>query len=51
LQLTAVSLPFVLFQINSIPINYLLDPAGKIVGIDLHGPALEEMLHTIIVSK
>jgi peroxiredoxin len=36
------------FGINSIPSNLLIDPSGKIVGRDLHGPMLESKLRQLM---
>ncbi len=35
------------YHIKSIPSNYLLDPTGKIIGINLRGDALYETLKNI----
>jgi peroxiredoxin len=36
-----------LYSIQSIPTNYLLDPSGKIIAINLRGPALDAKLKEI----
>ncbi|MCV9386327.1 peroxiredoxin family protein [Reichenbachiella ulvae] len=36
-----------LYQINSIPATYLIDPEGKIIGKNLRGPVLEAKLEEI----
>ncbi|MNS87275.1 Thiol-disulfide oxidoreductase ResA [compost metagenome] len=35
------------YHINSIPSNFLLDPTGKIIGINLRGESLHESLKNI----
>ncbi|MFY8126925.1 MAG: redoxin domain-containing protein [Chitinophagaceae bacterium] len=40
-----------LYQVNSIPQNYLLDPQGKIVARNLRGPALEQKLNEVLLAK
>ncbi|GHE28185.1 thiol:disulfide interchange protein [Sphingobacterium griseoflavum] len=37
-----------LYAIRGIPQNYLIDPAGKIIGSNLRGPALEEKLQEVL---
>ncbi|RFS19685.1 DUF4369 domain-containing protein [Chitinophaga silvatica] len=37
-----------LYMINSIPQNFLLNPDGKIIAVNLRGNALEEMLEKVI---
>ena len=37
-----------LYRIQSIPGNFLIDPSGKIVAKDLHGPELEKKLCEVI---
>jgi peroxiredoxin len=37
-----------LFNVKSIPSNFLLDPNGKIIGKDLRGESLDSMLQTIL---
>lgn len=37
-----------LYAVSSIPANYLLDPQGKIVAVNLRGIALEEFLEKVI---
>jgi peroxiredoxin len=32
------------YRVTSVPRNFLIDPTGKIVGIDLYGPRLQEAL-------
>ncbi|WP_036678417.1 TlpA disulfide reductase family protein [Daejeonella oryzae] len=39
-----------LYGINSIPANFLLDPSGKIIARDLRGPALLEKLNELFKS-
>lgn len=41
----------VLYGINSIPRNFLIDPAGKIIGRDLRGPDLQEKLEEVFRGK
>ena len=36
------------FGINSIPQNYLIDPEGKIVGMNLRGAALHKKLSKLL---
>lgn len=38
-----------LYKINSIPANFLIDPTGKIIAQDLDGKLLEEKLATILL--
>jgi len=40
-----------IFGVSSIPAAYLLDPAGKIVRLDLRGPALEATLARLISAQ
>lgn len=40
-----------LYQVNSIPQNFLLDPQGKIVARNLRGAALEEKLKEVLLVK
>lgn len=37
-----------LYEVNAIPMNFLIDPHGKIIGKYLRGAALEEMLHKVL---
>jgi thiol-disulfide isomerase/thioredoxin len=39
-----------LYQVASIPQNYLLDPEGKIIGKNLRGAALDEFLEKTLGS-
>ncbi len=39
------------YGVNSIPMTFLLDPAGKIVAKGLRGPALEQYLENIFKDK
>ena len=39
------------FGVSSIPAAYLLDPAGKVVRLDLRGPALEATLARLMSSQ
>ena len=41
----------VLYGIESIPRNFLLDPNGKIIGRDLRGPDLNEKLEEVFKKK
>lgn len=45
------SAPARLYNVSSIPANYLLDPEGKIIAKDLRGPALAAKLATIFSSN
>jgi peroxiredoxin len=38
------------YSVQSIPTNFLLDPAGKIIGSNLRGPALEERLQQVLMT-
>lgn len=40
-----------LYQIQSIPQNYLLDPQGRIIAKNLRGPALEQKLNEVFMAK
>jgi hypothetical protein len=35
-------------MVNSIPQNFLLDPDGKIIGMNLRGEALEKALEKVL---
>jgi len=39
--------PAKLYNVTGIPKSFLLDPAGKIIAVDLRGPALEQKLYEI----
>lgn len=41
----------VLYGVNAIPTNYLLDPSGKIIGRNLRGEDLEKKLAVLFPSK
>ena len=40
-----------LYGVTAIPSNFLLDPAGKIIGIDLRGESLEKKLEQIFEKE
>ena len=40
-----------LYGVTAIPSNFLLDPEGKIVGIDLRGERLERTLERIFEGE
>ena len=40
-----------LYGVTAIPSNFLLDPAGKIIGIDLRGESLERKLEQIFEKE
>ena len=40
-----------LYGVVAIPSNFLLDPAGKIIGIDLRGESLERKLEQIFEKE
>ena len=40
-----------LYNINSIPRNYLIDPSGKVVGVDLRGEALQKKLAEVLTNN
>ncbi|HSC39537.1 MAG TPA: TlpA disulfide reductase family protein, partial [Chitinophagaceae bacterium] len=39
---------FLAYGIKSTPQNYLIDPAGKVIGHDVHGPALDKKLEELL---
>jgi peroxiredoxin len=39
------------YQVTSIPKTFLLDPDGKIIAVNLRGPALEAKLEEIFSSQ
>ncbi len=43
--------PALLYGVQSIPRNFLLDPKGKIIGRDLRGPDLNEKLEELFPSE
>ncbi|WP_316799739.1 TlpA disulfide reductase family protein [Pedobacter frigidisoli] len=41
------SVPSKLYGISVVPQNFLIDPAGKVLAINLHGPALQQKLEEL----
>lgn len=42
------SAPAALYKVNSIPSNFLIDGTGKIIAMNLRGPALEAKLESLL---
>lgn len=39
------------YRVRSAPQNFLIDPTGKIVGINLYGPRLQEALAKLLATS